>query len=108
LEVFVPVAVSRRQVIGVVGVVKLPPTLPWSRALLKVWSRLDTRGSRKDRVAASVGAPGRSAAREVPAGDRHAAVLPGHHHLVMTQVVNLAALVALAQDPRRRGLWVLH
>ena len=42
LLVLVPLAVMYRQVIGVVGAVKLPPTDAWSRPLLKVWSREDT------------------------------------------------------------------
>jgi hypothetical protein len=98
LDVLVPTAVSRRQVTGAVGAVKDPPTEAWSRPLLKVWSRLDT-GSPEDRVAASVGAPAASAAREVTAGYCHAAVRARRDDLVVTEVVDAVALVALAQGP---------
>jgi hypothetical protein len=92
---------------GVVGVVKEPPTDAWSSPLLKVWSRLDTGFSRQNRVAALVGAfSGRGAAREVSALDDKASVGVGHGDLVVPEVVDYVARIALALGAG--GLRLLH
>jgi hypothetical protein len=102
-------AVIRRQVIGVVGAVKDPPTDAWSSALLKVWSRLDTGGSRQDRVAALVGAlSGVGAALEVAALDDEVALVVGHGDLVVAEVVDHVARVALALGAGGLGLLRCH
>jgi hypothetical protein len=90
-------------VIWVVGAVKAPPTEVSSKRLLKVWSRLDTWGSScLDGRARSVGAPAGSAACDVAADHPQAAVVL-HHHLVVSQVVHLMALVALTHGARLRA-----
>jgi hypothetical protein len=98
--VFVPFAVISRQVTGVVGGVNAPPHEASSSLLLKVWSRLDTRGAPVQNLdATAIRAPEARTAREVTAHHLQAAVL-GHYHLVMRQVVHRAALIALALSPR--------
>jgi hypothetical protein len=99
----VPFAVIRRQVIGVVGAVKAVPTELSSSLFEKVWSRLDTWGSScLDAGARSVGAPEGGTACDVAADHPQAAVVL-HHHLVVSEVVHLMALVALTHGARLRA-----